>query len=329
MSDTTTVLFGQAIGRALDDAMAGDERVILLGEDIGAAGGPFGVTRGLHAQYGDQRVLDFPISEAALVGTALGAALTGYRPVVEIMFMDFCTLAMDAIVNQSAKTHFMFGGQSSAPLVVRTPHGGGLNAGAQHSQCVEAWFAHVPGLIVTCPSNATDAYGLLRSAIDNPNPVVFVENKALYAQKGLFAEPPAGIPLGRARIAREGRDVTVVTYGAAVGWAEQAAAELAADGIEIEIVDLRTLQPWDESAVLDSLAKTHRLVIFHEAVEAFGIGAEIAARMVDIGFDELDAPIRRVGAPFSPVPYSPVLESLYTPSAEKLIACVRSVTDDA
>ena len=322
-----TVRFGQAIGRALADAMTADERVILMGEDIGPAGGPFGVTRGLHEQFGAQRVLDFPISEAALVGTALGAALTGYRPVAEIMFMDFCTLAMDALVNQSAKTHFMFGGQSSAPLVVRTPHGGGLNAGAQHSQCLEAWFAHIPGLIVACPSNSADAYGLLRASISNPNPVVFVENKSLYAKKSTLSDAPEPVELGAARITRTGTHVTIVTYGAAVHWAEDAALELAGDGIECEILDLRTLQPWDESTVLTSLSKTHRLVIFHEAVEAFGIGAEIAARMVDIGFDELDAPIRRVGAPYTPVPYSPALESEYAPSAAKLTSVVKQIVE--
>ncbi|TDJ66769.1 MAG: alpha-ketoacid dehydrogenase subunit beta [Proteobacteria bacterium] len=325
MSAAETVRIGQAIGRALGDAMAEDERVILLGEDIGAAGGPFGVTRGLYEKFGAQRVLDFPISEAALVGTALGAALTGYKPVAEIMFMDFCTLAMDALVNQSAKVHFMFGSQTSVPLVVRTPHGGGLNAGAQHSQCLEVWFAHIPGLIVVCPSNPGDAYGLLVASIANPNPVVFVENKAMYAKKGPLATPPAVVDIGTARIAREGRDVTVVSYGAAVHWAEEAAPGLAADGIEIEIIDLRTIQPWDEATVLTSLAKTHRLVIFHEAVEAFGVGAEIAARMADVGFDELDAPIRRVGAPYCPVPYAPALESAYAPSATKLTAAVKQI----
>lgn len=321
------VRFGQAIGRALSDAMSADDRVILMGEDIGAAGGPFGVTRGLQETFGRERVLDFPISEASLVGTALGAALTGYKPVAEIMFMDFCTLAMDALVNQSAKTHFMFGGQSAASLVVRTPHGGGLNAGAQHSQCLEAWFAHIPGLIVACPSNAADAYGLLRSSIDNPNPVVFVENKSLYAKKSPFSEATEAVELGAARVVRAGTDVTVVTYGAAVHWAEDAATELATDGVELEIIDLRTVQPWDETAVLTSLAKTHRLVIFHEAVEAFGVGAEIAARMADVGFDELDAPIRRVGAPYTPVPYSPALESAYAPSAAKLVAAVKQILE--
>ena len=323
--ETETVRFGQAIGRALNDAMTADPKVLLLGEDIGAAGGPFGVTRGLHKAFGGDRVRDFPISEAALAGTALGAALGGYKPVAEIMFMDFCTLAMDAIVNQAAKARFMFGGQTAVPLVIRTPHGGGLNAGAQHSQCLEAWFAHVPGLIVLCPSTCADAYGLLRTAIDNPNPVIFVENKSLYARKGELSAAPLAIPIGTARVVRAGTDVSVVTYGAAVFEAAQAADALAEQGVEVELIDLRSLQPWDEQTVLASLGKTHRLVIFHEAVEAFGVGAEVAARMADVGFDELDAPIVRVGAPFTPVPFSPALEAVHKPTSAMLIDAVQSV----
>lgn len=325
MSAVPNVRFGQAIGKALADAMREDPLVILLGEDIGEAGGPFGVTRGLWQEFGGERVRDFPISEAALVGTALGAALSGLKPVAEIMFMDFCTLAMDAIVNQAAKAHFMFGGRASVPLVVRTPHGGGVNAGAQHSQCLEAWFAHVPGLLVVCPATPADAYGLLRTAIASPNPVMFIENKSLYARKGELADDQAPIPFGQARIARAGRDATVVTYGAAVYLAEAAAAELAKEGLEIEIIDLRSLQPWDEATVLASLARTHRLVVFHEAVEAFGIGAEIAARMADVGFDELDAPIVRCGAQFMPIAYAPALEQAALPTAERLIAALRRV----
>ena len=325
MSAVSSVRFGQAIGKALADAMREDPRVILLGEDIGEAGVPFGVTRGLWQEFGGERVRDFPISEAALVGTALGAALSGLRPVAEIMFMDFCTLAMDAIVNQAAKAHFMFGGRASVPLVVRTPHGGGVNAGAQHSQCLEAWFAHVPGLLVVCPATPADAYGLLRTAIASSNPVMFIENKSLYARKGELADDQAPIPFGQARIARAGRDATVVTYGAAVYQAEAAAAELAKEGLEIEIIDLRSLQPWDETTVLTSLARTHRLVVFHEAVEAFGIGAEIAARMADVGFDELDAPIVRCGAHFMPIAYAPSLEQAALPNAERLIAALRRV----
>ncbi|MEM7541613.1 MAG: alpha-ketoacid dehydrogenase subunit beta [Pseudomonadota bacterium] len=318
--------FGQAIGQALKDAMAADEKVFLLGEDIAAAGGPFGVTRGLHKEFGGDRVRDFPIAEASLVGTALGAALGGYKPIAEIMFMDFCTLAMDAIVNQAAKAHFMFGGQTDVPMVIRTPHGGGLNAGAQHSQCLEAWFAHVPGLITVCPATAQDAYGLLRSAIEEPNPVLFIENKSLYAKKFEADGELQHVPIGQARLDRAGSDVTVVTYGAALFDARTAADKADEQGLSVEIIDLRSLQPWDESEVLESLSKTHRLVIFHEAVEAFGIGAEIAARIGDVGFDELDAPIVRVGAPFTPVPYAPSLESAFRPDADALLDALKRVT---
>jgi pyruvate/2-oxoglutarate/acetoin dehydrogenase E1 component len=313
----------QAINRALSDAMEADASVILLGEDIANAGGPFGATRGLRDKFGPDRVRDTPIAEAALVGAAVGAALTGLKPVAEIMFMDFITLAMDALVNQAAKARFMFGGQRGVPMVLRTPHGGGLSAGPQHSQCLEAWLCHVPGLKVVCPSTPADAYGLLRSAIADPDPVIVVEHKALYAMKGEVAEPPESVPIGRARTARDGRDATIVCYGAAVHWALDAAATLAKDGIEAEVLDLRSLQPWDEAAVLESLSRTHHLVVAHEAVEAFGVGAEIVARMADVGFDELDGPILRVAAPFTPVPFAKPLEAAWRPDASHIAAAVR------
>lgn len=317
--------FGQAINRALAECMEEDPTVFVFGEDVAEAGGPFGVTRGLYDRFGPGRIRDTPISEAALANAAVGAALSGIRPVVEIMFMDFMTLAMDALVNQAAKAHFMFGAQTSVPLVVRTPHGGGIGAGPQHSQCLEAWFAHVPGLKVVCPSNPADAYGLLRSAIRDPNPVVFVENKALYAMKGTVPDETGDIPIGAARLVRSGADATIVTYGATVQMVERAAAALAGDGIEVEVLDLRSLQPWDETAVLQSLARTHRLLIVHEAVEAFGVGAEIAARMADTGFEELDAPILRIGAPFVPVPFAPGLEKQYQPQEHDVVAAVRKL----
>ena len=319
------VRYGRAIGRALHDAMTADPSVVVFGEDIATAGGSFGVTRGLLDAFGPDRVRDTPISEATLLSAAVGAAMGGLKPVVEIMFMDFITLGMDALVNQAAKAHFMFGGQISVPMVLRTPHGGGLAAGPQHSQCLEGWLAHVPGLKVVCPATPADAYGLLRSAIDDPDPVIFVEHKALYAQSGPFPEPPAPVPIGRAAIARPGRDLTVVTWGAALGEALAAAQQLAARGIEAEVIDLRSLQPWDEAAVLASLARTHRLVVFHEAVTAYGPGAEIAARLGEIGFDELDAPIVRVGAPFMPVPFAPSLEAEYRPQAGDLVAAAQRV----
>ncbi len=319
MSETR---FGQAINRALSDAMAADPSVILMGEDVAQPGGPFGVTRGLLDKFGPERVRDTPISEAALAGAAVGAAMTGLRPIVEIMFMDFVTLALDALVNQAAKAHFMFGGQGSVPMVVRMPHGGGINAGPQHSQCLEAWLAHVPGLKVVCPATVADAYGLTRTAIADDDPVIVIEHKALYATKGELAGAPTASPLGRARIAREGQDATIVTYGSMVAVALAAADELARSGIQTEVIDLRSLQPWDETCVLRSLTKTHRLIICHEAVEAFGVGAEVAARMADAGFDELDGPIVRVGAPFMPPPFAKTLEDWYRPDAAKIVAAV-------
>ena len=315
----TEVRFGQAINRALAEAMAADPNVVLFGQDVAAAGGPFGVTRGLLDRFGPERVRDAPISEAAIVGAAVGAAMGGLKPVVEIMFMDFVTLAMDALVNQAAKARFMFGGQCSVPMVVRTPHGGGINAGPQHSQCLEAWLAHVPGLKVVCPATIADAYGLTKAAIADPDPVIVIENKTLYATKGELPEPPPAVPLGKASIDRQGRDLTIVTYGAIRSAARDAARQLAEQGIEAEVLDLRSLQPFDEAAILASLAKTHRLVIAHEAVEAFGIGAEIAARMADVGFDELDGPIVRVGAPFMPPPFAKQLEDWYRPTAARIV----------
>ena len=265
---------------------------------------------------------DTPISEASIVSAAVGAALGGLKPVVEIMFMDFVTLAMDALVNQAAKAHFMFGGQGSVPMVLRTPHGGGLNAGPQHAHCLEAWLAHVPGLKVVCPSNPQDAYSLLRAAIADPDPVMFIEHKAMYARKAPV-DTSIETALGVASIARAGRDVTLVSYGAAVTICLDAARTLAADGIACEVVDLRSLQPWDADTVLASLTRTHRAVVVHEAVQAFGAGAEIAATLGERGFDELDAPIVRVGAPFMPVPFARSLEEAYAVNADTVVAAVR------
>lgn len=312
----------QAVSQALNDSMKEDESVIVLGEDIAAAGGSFKATRGLLEVFGSERVRDTPISEATIVAAAVGAAMTGLKPVVEIMFMDFITLAMDALVNQAAKARFMFGGRSSVPMVLRTPHGGGLNAGPQHSQCLEVWLAHVPGLKVVCPSNAQDAYSLLRAAIADPDPVVFVENKALYSKKSAVDTSIEGV-IGKASTVRAGRDVTIVTYGATVQTSLAAAEEMARENIEVEVIDLRSIQPWDEAAVFESVARTHRVVIVHEAVQAFGVGAEIAARIAEDAFDELDAPVVRVGAPFMPVPFASSLEQHYTVNTTGIIAAVR------
>jgi len=324
MSTSTELRMVRALNQALADAMDADETVVLMGEDIGRAGGPFNVTRGLRERFAE-RVIDTPISEAAMTGAALGAALSGLKPVVEIMFMDFITLAMDQLVNQAAKAHFMFGGQARVPMVLRTPHGGSQNAGPQHSQCLEAWLAHVPGLKVVCPATPADAYALLRSAIDDPNPVVFVENKALYGIKGAIAAPAETVPIGKARIARAGRDASVVAYGAMVHRALEAADTLAADGIDLEVMDLRSLQPWDKQAVLGSVARTHRVVVARGPVMSFGVGAEIAATIAHEGFDELDAPVLRVGAPFTPSPFAPSLEEAFMPGAKDVVDAVHEL----
>lgn len=317
------VRYAAALNRALLDAMQADASVVLFGQDVAAPGGPFAVTRGLLAKFGPERVRDTPISEAAIAGAAVGAALNGLKPVVEIMFMDFMTLAMDALVNQAAKAHFMFGGQCSVPMVVRTPHGGGLNAGPQHSQCLEAWFAHVPGLKVVVPATPADAYGLLRAAIDDPDPVIFVEHKGLYSSKGELPDSPQPVAIGSARIARGGRDCTIATYGACVALALRAAQSLSAAGIEVEVIDLRSVQPWDEQAVLASVARTRRLIVAHEAVTAFGVGAEVAARVAETAFRQLAAPVLRVGAPFMPVPFARALERGFLPGEEAIAAAVR------
>lgn len=316
---------GQALNLAMDEMLAEDDSVIVFGEDVAAAGGPFGVTRGLLEKHGPNRVKDTPISEATIVSAAVGAALTGLKPVVEIMFMDFIAIAMDGIVNQAAKARFMFGGQKSVPMVIRCPHGGGVNAGPQHSQCLEAWFAHIPGLKVVVPSSASEAYDLLKQAIQDPDPVIFIENKNMYPLKGTLDEAREHLPFGKARIVRPGTDVTIVTYGAAVETALAAARDLERRQIEAEVIDLRTVQPWDEETVLASLSRTHRLVVLHEAVSKFGVGAEIAARMADIGFDELDAPIVRVGAPFMPVPFAKSLEEEFLPASHDVVQAVEKV----
>lgn len=314
--------YAQAVAQALDDAMAADPSVVIFGEDIAAAGGSFKATRGLLDKYGVDRVRDTPISEATISAMALGAAMSGLKPVVEIMFMDFITLSMDALVNQAAKAHFMFGGQAPVPMVLRTPHGGGLNAGPQHSQCLEAWLAHVPGLKVVSASRPNEAYGLLRAAIADPNPVIVIEHKGLYGMKG-EVDTTKPTRIGQARIARGGRDVTVVSYGATVGTCLAAAEQLAAQGTEAEVIDLQSLQPWDEKTVVGSVTKTHRLVIVHEATKSFGVGAEIAATVMEQAFDELDAPILRVAAPFMPVPFARSLEAGYVVSEQKIIDAVR------
>ena len=321
MTETTYL---ESVRATLGEAMRSDPRVLVLGEDV-AEGGPWGATAGLAEEFGAERVRNTPISEAAICGVAIGAAQSGLRPVIEIMFVDFLTLALDQLVNQAAKAHFMSGGQLQVPLVLRTQGGAGQRGGAQHSQSLEAWLTHVPGLKVAMPSTAADAAGLLAAAIADPNPVVVVENKTLYFRREEVPDERVPVPLGRASVVREGRDVTVVALSRLVHESLAAADELAGEGIEIEVIDPRTLVPLDLETILESVARTHRLVVAHEAVAHGGFGAELAAQVQQAAFDELDAPIARVGAPFSPVPFSPPLEDAYLPGRAEVVAAVRAV----
>ena len=321
MSDERT--FVEAVNHALARAMREDERVIVLGEDV-AEGGPYLVTAGLSEEFGRERVRNTPISEGTVCGVAVGAAQSGLRPVVEIMFIDFLTLALDQLVNQAAKAHFMSGGQLSVPLVLRTQGGSGQRNGAQHSQSLEAWLTHVPGLKVVMPSGPADAAGLLMSAIADPGPVVFVENKSLYFRREPVPDPPEPIPLGRAHTVRAGRDVTIVALSRMVGEAVEAAERLAADhNIEADVIDPRTLVPLDLDTLASSLRRTGRAIVAHEAVTAGGFGAELAAQLQAAAFDYLEAPIQRVGAPYTPVPVSPPLEDAYRPGAAEIVQAAR------
>jgi len=320
----TETTYLQAISGTLAEEMRADPAVLVLGEDV-AEGGPWGATAGLAEEFGAERVRNTPISEAAICGIAVGAAQSGLRPVVEVMFVDFVTLALDQLVNQAAKAHFMSGGQLSVPLVLRTQGGAGQRGAAQHSQSLEAWLTHVPGLKVVMPSTAVDAGGLLTSAIADPNPVVFVETKTLYFRKEEVPDEREAVPIGRAAVVRPGRDVTVVALSRLVSEALAAADVLAAEGIEVEVIDPRTLVPLDLETIVESVTRTHRLVVAHEAVAHGGFGAEITARVQEAAFDELDAPIGRVGAPFAPVPFSPPLEDAYLPGRDDVATAVRAV----
>ncbi len=316
--------YSQAINEALEEEMRRDEKVYILGEDVGLFGGCFGVTTGLFEKFGGERVIDSPISETAIMGSAVGAAVAGLRPVPEIMFVDFLGVCLDELVNQAAKMHFMFGGKAKVPLTLRTACGAGVGAAAQHSQSLEAWICHVPGLKVVMPSTAADAKGLLKSAIRDDNPVVFIEHKALYGAMGEVPEGEYTIPLGKADIKREGKDVTILAYSMMLHKALAAAETLALQGIEAEVIDPRTLVPFDKETLYKSIEKTGRLVIVHEAVKQGGFGGEIAAMVAEECFDFLDAPIKRVAAPFAPIPFAANLEAAYIPDEAKIIAAVKS-----
>ena len=315
----------QALNEALRQEMERDENVFIIGEDVGQFGGCFGVTQGLYDTFGEARVMDTPITESVIVGAAAGAAASGLRPVAELMFVDFIGVALDQLFNQAAKMRFMFGGKAKVPMVLRMPQGAGIGAAAQHSQSLEAWFMHIPGIKVVIPSTPYDAKGLLVSAIRDDNPVVFLEHKMLYGLEGEVPEESYAIEFGKADVKREGTDVTVVATSLMVQTALSAAEVLAKDGISVEVVDPRCLQPLDSAAIVASVEKTHALVVANEAVSFAGPGAEIAALVAEQALDFLDAPIKRVGAPFAPVPFSPPLEQAYIPGVDAIVAAVKSI----
>lgn len=311
-----------AIRTALETELAADERVFVAGVDVGVGGNVFGLTRGLAERFGD-RVRDTPISETAVVGVGVGAAMAGMRPVIELMYLDFLGVCFDQLLNQAAKLPFMTGGAAQMALTVRTQFGAGRSSGSQHSQSLEALLAHVPGLTVVMPSSPADTYGLLRAAVEDPNPVVFIENRLLYGMKG--PQPPEShiVPIGAAAVVRSGTDVTVVSVSRMVHEATAAAEALAAEGISVEVIDLRTVAPLDTATILASVRKTSRLLVAHEAVVPFGIGAEIAAVVAREAFWDLDAPVERVGAAFTPPPYAPELERAWLPGRDDIVAAVR------
>ncbi|MDN5351868.1 MAG: hypothetical protein PWQ12_787 [Clostridiales bacterium] len=319
--------YAEAIRAAMSEEMRRDPDVIFMGEDIGLYGGAFGVSVGMFEEFGPDRVRDTPISEAVIAGAAAGAAVTGMRPIAELMFMDFSTIAMDSLVNQAAKMRYMFGGKAKVPMVLRCPAGSGTGAAAQHSQSLEAWFCHVPGLKVVTPSTPADAKGLLKAAIRDDNPVVFVEQKLLYRQKGMVPEEDDFIlEIGKADIKREGSDVTVVVYGRMLQRALEAAEIVAKEGIDVEVVDPMTLVPLDKETIINSVKKTGRAIVVNEAVKTGGYAGEIAAVIAESdAFDYLDAPVLRLAGKDVPIPYNPDLEKAVVPSVNEIADAIRTV----
>lgn len=326
MPELRELTYAEALREGLRQLMAEDERVFLIGEDIGVYGGAFGVTAGLLNQFGAERVIDTPISEAGIAGACIGAALTGMRPVGEIQFMDFVTLSMEQLVLQAAKVRFMFGGKASVPMVLRMPGGSGTGAAAQHSESLENWFVHVPGLKVVMPSTPYDAKGLIRAAVADNNPVIFVEHKLLYKTKGHVPEAPYSVPLSQTQIVREGTHLTVVATSIMVSRALQAAEQLADEGIQLEVIDPRTLKPLDDAPIIESVKKTGRALVVHEAVEMGGFGGEVVARIAaSEAFDYLEAPIRRLAGLDIPIPYNRELEYHTVPQVESIVREARKL----
>lgn len=332
MSDTATktkpVTILAAINAAIADAMAEDETVVVLGEDVADPedGGVVGVTKGLSSRFGEHRVRSTPIAEQAIIGAAIGASLVGYKPVAEIMLMNFTTVAMDMIVNHAAKLRFMSGGQTHVPIVIRTMTGTGFSSGGQHCDYLEAWFAHTAGMKVVAPSNAADAYGLMRAAINDPDPVLYIENLPAYWTPGEAPETGHVVPLGKAKVVKEGTDVTIVSYSRTLNEVLGAVAEMEAAGVSAEIIDLRTISPWDKETVFASVARTGRCLITHEAVTQFGVGAEISATLNTEFFGKLKAPVGRLGAPYAPVPFSKPLEDAFAPNAKRIAEAAITLT---
>jgi pyruvate/2-oxoglutarate/acetoin dehydrogenase E1 component len=320
-----TVTYAQALNEALREEMRTDPRVFLMGEDIGHHGGIFRVTKDLIDEFGADRVRDTPISESGFVGIGIGAALAGMRPVVELLFMDFALVAADQIVNQAAKLRYMAGGTVSVPIVIRAQQGGGRGNGAQHSQSFESWFAQVPGLIIVAPSTPADAKGLLKSSIRAGNPVIFIEHKLLYNTKGEVPKSDYSIPLGKAEIKRDGRDITIVSYSHTLLFALEAAEKLAQQGIEVEVIDLRTIEPLDMDTILESIRGTGRLLVVHESHSSCGLGAEIIARVAEQAPDRLIMPARRLGAKHVPIPVAESLENAVLPQTDDIVRAVEAM----
>ena len=320
----TMMTYGEAIREGMSIRMRENPNVVLFGEDVGAFGGCFGVSAGMFDEFGPERVRDTPISEGAIIGCAVGAAATGLRPIAELMFCDFLTVGMDQLVNQAAKMRYMFGGKISMPMVVRLPAGAGTGAAAQHSQSLEAWLTHVPGLKVVYPSCAQDALGLMLAAIDDEDPVMYFEQKTLFGVKGEVTslEP---IPLGKGRVARPGSDLSIITYGKQVYDALEAADKLAGEGVDVEVIDLRSLYPLDKELIGETIAKTHKAIVITEEVKRGGYGGEISAIIGEEFFDYLDAPVIRIGALDTPVPFAPNLEQYYIPTAQDILVAAKKL----
>lgn len=326
MSSTRIITYREAVREAMCEEMRRDESVYFMGEDIGVYCGAFGVSKGMIQEFGPERVRETPISETAFVGAGVGSAITGMRPIVELMFSDFMAVCYDQIINQAAKMHFMFAEKVNVPMVIRTAAGGGTGAAAQHSQSLEQMYCHVPGLKVVVPSTAYDAKGLLKSAIRDNNTVIFLEQKRLYKEKGEVPEEEYTIPLGTADIKRPGTDVSVITYGRMVQMSLQVAEKLEKDGIDVEVLDLRSLSPLDTQAIIDTAKKTGRVVIVHESVQFAGFGGEIAATIADSeAYCYLDAPIKRVGGLYCPIPFNPILEANVFPTPERIESAIREI----